>query len=212
MWRVFDTDSYAEGKCYTTVAYNWVDSTTSFYEYMPPTEEEIKAAIEAEGLVEGIDEGIGGNKPILGQFVKLDNFEVASVSHELMQYTFGNEYGTVEKLSDYSLNTVKDHLTKNNIMKPLFKDGKYVLNNNIFAGASDNTFLSNCEGIDKSTLTYNSVHDVENTVETEFSKLFKKSEIIESTQMDFEDVKNECLSALNMGYGSGGSGGESGES
>ena len=208
MWRIFDTDGHAEGKCYTTVAYNWVGPDTTFYEYIPPTEEELKAALEAAALVEGIDAGIGGNKSTLGHFVKLNNFKVISVSSELMQYTFGNEYGTVEELSDYSLNTDEDRPTKNNIMKPLFKNGKYTLNNNIFAGASDNIFLSNCEGIDKSTLTYDSINNVKNTVETEFSKVFKGSEVLESTQMSFEDVMDTCLSSLNGGYGSGGESGE----
>ena len=210
-WRVFDTDGRASGICYTQDAYDCITSSTVFFEYIPPTEEEIKAYIEQMSLVEGISEGIGGDKPLIGVFAELTNIRLIDIMKNLKQYTFGDTYGAIESLTDYSLNTIGTKSVKNNIMKPLIVNGKYTLNGNVFTGANNNIVLNNCPKIDKSSITYETVKDIKNTDDTEFSKVYNssndKSEAMESYEMGFQDVKSACLDALGYGYGSGGSGG-----
>jgi hypothetical protein len=210
-WRVFDTDGIATGICYTQTPYDCITSSTTFYEYIPPTEEEVKAYIESMSLVEGIAEGIGGDKPLIGLFVELTNFRIIGILKNLKQYTFGDEYSDISDITDYSLNTVESRSVKNNIIKPLISNGKYTLNGNVFTGANNNIVLNNCPKVDKSSLTYETAKDIKNTDDTEFAKVYgadrDKSEVMESYEMGFNDTKNACLEALGYGYGSGGSGG-----
>ena len=210
-WRVFDTDGIASGICYSLVPYDCVTDSTLFFEYIPPTEEEVKAYIESMSLVEGIAEGIGGDKPLIGLFVELTNFRIIGILKNLKQYTFGDEYSDISDITDYSLNTVESRSVKNNIIKPLISNGKYTLNGNVFTGANNNIVLNNCPKVDKSSLTFETVKDIKNTDDTEFAKVYgadrDKSEVMESYEMGFNDTKNACLEALGYGYGSGGSGG-----
>lgn len=230
-WRVYNTDGVAEGVCFTLTPFDCVDSNTTIYEYIPPTDEEIEAAKKAyedaksiqetsalfmeggENLIEplSIEAGIGGNSTtVIGKFVELSNIRIIDIHKGLKQYTFGDEYSDIEELTDYSMNTVKEKSVINNVMQPLFSNGKYVLNNNLFTFASNNIILSNCGNIDKSSLTFETEDDVKSTNDTEFAKAYSQdsSNVMESIEMDYDYTYSLCLNYFyNNGYGYGYGGG-----